>query len=156
MSHSASETLPALVFRPLSLADLPAIMSIERESFSTPWRDTTFGGLILRDDTDVIGATRLGHLVAYAVAWTVGAQAELGNVAVASAERGRGTGRQMVERILDRLVGRGAEECFLEVRESNEVARALYEGMGFLLVGRRRRYYTRPVEDALVMRRPLV
>jgi ribosomal-protein-alanine N-acetyltransferase len=77
-------------------------------------------------------------------------------VAVALEERGRGTGRRLIEAALERVRQRGARECFLEVRESNVIARSLYERCGFQAIGRRRSYYTRPVEDALVMRRDLL
>ena len=51
---------------------------------------------------------------------------------------------------------RGAEEIFLEVRASNASAIGLYSSEGFETVGRRARYYVRPIEDALVMRKSLV
>jgi [ribosomal protein S18]-alanine N-acetyltransferase len=143
---------PGVEFRGLTLGDLPAIMAIERESFTTPWRELTFQGLLLRGDTDLIGALRGEHLVGYAVAWTVGDQAEIGNVAVTPSERGRGLGRVLVTRILDRVAARGALQCFLEVRESNLIAQRLYEDVNFHAVGRRRNYYSSPTEDALVMR----
>jgi ribosomal-protein-alanine N-acetyltransferase len=108
-----------------------------------------------RLDSDLLGATRMGRLVGYSVSWTIGDQAELGNVAVAVSERGRGTGRRLVESALERIIERGAIECFLEVRESNSHARVLYESCGFEGVGRKRSYYTKPVEHALVMRRRL-
>jgi ribosomal-protein-alanine N-acetyltransferase len=57
-----------------------------------------------------------------------------------------------VAAIVAALGGLGAEEIFLEVRESNAAARALYAGFGFREVGRRARYYSRPVEDAIVLR----
>jgi [ribosomal protein S18]-alanine N-acetyltransferase len=151
-----SQTLPELEIRALSLADVPAIMQIEREAFSMPWRESTFEGLLRRPDSDLIGATRVGRLIGYAVCWTVGGQAELGNVAVAASERRRGTGRRLVQEALRRIRERGADECYLEVRSSNDTARALYEECGFSVVGRRRNYYVRPVEDALVMRAALV
>jgi ribosomal-protein-alanine N-acetyltransferase len=50
---------------------------------------------------------------------------------------------------------RGADEIFLEVRNSNAPARALYGSRGFKEVGRRPNYYRRPVEDAIVLRRTL-
>jgi ribosomal-protein-alanine N-acetyltransferase len=130
-------------------------MEIERQAFAMPWRAATFEGLMGRLDSDLLGATRVGRLVGYSVCWTIGDQAELGNVAVAEAERGRGTGRRLVESAIERIVERGAIECFLEVRESNSHARMLYVSCGFEVVGRRRSYYTKPVEDALVMRRSL-
>lgn len=141
-----------ILIRPLTHADLPAIMAIEREAFSTPWRKSTFSGLLLRSDSDLIGATRLGRLVGYAICWTVGDQAELGNIAVVATERGRGIGARLMKAALEKARDRGACEVFLEVRVSNSSARALYERFGFQNVGRRRHYYTKPREDALVMR----
>src|SRR5688572_9077601 len=115
MSATEETARTELVIRQLSLADLPAVMEIERASFSTPWRQTTFEGLLLRKDSDLIGATRAGRVVGYAVTWTVGDQAELGNVAVAPADRGSGIGKSLVETALGLVRNRGARECFLEV-----------------------------------------
>jgi [ribosomal protein S18]-alanine N-acetyltransferase len=154
---AARQEVPGEIFvRPLFESDLPALMMIERASFSTPWRETTFRGLLFRKDSDLIAATRDGRVVGYAVCWTVGDQAELGNVAVAADERGRGIGRRLVDAALESVRARGAKECFLEVRESNTEARALYEKCEFEAIGRRRNYYARPTEDAFVMRRDLV
>lgn len=139
--------------RPLVVDDLERVLEIEKASFSTPWKETTFRGLLQRTDTDLVAAESMGRLAGYAVAWTVVDQSELGNVAVAPEARGTGIGRALVEAILTRVGARGARECFLEVRESNLVAQELYRDLGFQVVGRRRAYYTLPVEDALVMRR---
>jgi ribosomal-protein-alanine N-acetyltransferase len=138
--------------RPISESDLDRVMEIERACFSTPWKDTTFRGLMRRADTDLVGAERDRRLVGYAVCWTVVDQSELGNVAVAEEARGAGIGRALVEAVVERVRARGSRECFLEVRESNQVAQALYRDMGFEVVGRRKAYYALPLEDALVMR----
>jgi ribosomal-protein-alanine N-acetyltransferase len=143
----------AFRLRPLQDADLDRVMEIERDCFSTPWKDSTFRGLLRRTDTDLVGAEDdARRLVGYAVAWTVVDQSELGNVAVAEEARGAGIGRALVEAIVERVRARGSRECFLEVRESNAVAQGLYDDMGFEVVGRRRAYYALPTEDALVMR----
>lgn len=150
MSEAAA-TAPVLV-RPLTRADLDEVMRIERAAFTTPWRPSTFEGLLARSDTNLFAATCGGRLVGYAVCWTVVDQAELGNVAVDPEFRGRGIGRRLVDEVLQCVRARGAAECFLEVRESNRGAQELYVQRGFRVVGRRKRYYTHPVEDALVMR----
>ena len=149
---SAMETPAVVALRDLVPEDLPQVLAIEQASFSTPWRRNTFEGLLRREDADLIGATVEGVLVGYAITWTILDQAELGNVAVTPAARRRGVGRMLVEAALRRVRRRGARECFLEVRESNVGARRLYEELGFAAIGRRRRYYASPVEDALVMR----
>jgi [ribosomal protein S18]-alanine N-acetyltransferase len=140
------------VIRELSLADLSEVVEIENVSFSTPWRRETFQSLLGRSDTDMIAAVEDETLVGYAICWTVVDQAELGNVAVAREARGRGLGRLLVAESLERVRKRGARECFLEVRESNLSARNLYEQTGFTVIGRRRGYYRKPIEDAFVMR----
>lgn len=152
MSTPEVDTADALRIRTLERGDLDAVMEIEAVSFSTPWRRPTFEGLLLRGDTDLIAATREGRLVGYAICWTVVDQAELGNLAVAPDQRGHGTGRRLVEASLARVRRRGAREIFLEVRESNRGAQELYRGCGFEPIGRRKRYYAQPAEDAIVMR----
>ena len=153
MSHATGETVR---IRDMTRADLGSVMSIERAAFSMPWKATTFESLLQRSDADLIAAVAEDdHLVGYAVVWTVVDQAELGNVAVHDDWRKRGVGRTLVEAALERARARAAVECFLEVRESNRNAQSLYEKCGFRSIGRRRRYYSNPTEDALVMRAEL-
>lgn len=92
----------------------------------------------------------------YVVARDAADEGEILNLAVAPAWHHRGVGRALVARVLTALAGRGATQVFLEVRASNVAARALYEGEGFREVGRRARYYRRPVEDAVVLRAAIV
>lgn len=142
--------------RRLRPEDLPDVLRIERASFSVPWSETTFRNLFLHPDADLLAAERNGALVGYAILWTIADQAELGNVAVAPEARRQGVGERLVRAALAAARRRGAREIFLEVRESNVGAQALYRRCGFEVVGQRRRYYTHPTEDALVMRRPLL
>ena len=67
-----------------------------------------------------------------------------------TAQRGRGVAKALLGRALDCCRERGASECYLEVRESNTPAIALYEERGFTRVGLRRGYYEKPREDAAV------
>jgi ribosomal-protein-alanine N-acetyltransferase len=144
--------LPELRIRPMREHDLPRVMEIEVQCFSTPWKEPTFKGLMRRTDTDLYVAEIEGRIVGYAACWTVIDQSELGNVAVTPDARGLGVGGALVDTVVERVKARGATECFLEVRESNGVARAIYRDRGFTVVGRRRSYYAHPTEDALVKR----
>jgi ribosomal-protein-alanine acetyltransferase len=88
----------------------------------------------------------------YVVAIDAADEGEILNLAVAPAGRRSGLGRALVQHILEALTGRGARYIYLEVRGSNAPARALYAAHGFKEVGRRKAYYRRPVEDAIVLR----
>ena len=67
----------------------------------------------------------------------------------------QGLGKRLLVEAVSAARERGCKEMFLEVRESNAAAIALYSGEGFTAVGRRVRYYARPIEDAVVMRAAL-
>lgn len=144
-----------VLIRVMTAADMPAVLAIEYESYSVPWSEATFRGLLRRRDAEMIVAEAGGVIIGYAIFWTVLDQSELGNVAVTRAWRGQGIGQQLVDDVLRRADQRGVREIFLEVRPSNTSARRLYERLGFTQVGRRRNYYQEPVEDALVLRRPM-
>ncbi len=152
-SVAALAPAPRVRIRPLREADLPRVLEIERECFSTPWKEVTFRGLMKRSDTDLLVAEMAdGWLAGYTACWTVIDQSELGNVAVSPSARGEGIGGALVDAVVERVKARGAHECYLEVRESNRDAQSIYRQRGFIVVGRRPRYYSLPTEDALVMR----
>ena len=144
-----------LTVRRMRDADLPRVMELEAACFSTPWSEPTFRGLLRRADCDLFAAEAEGELVGYAVFWSVLDQGELGNLAIAAGWRRRGIGTLLLEAVAARAREREVREMFLEVRQSNSAARELYERYGFEEVGRRRNYYSAPVEDALVLRKRL-
>jgi [ribosomal protein S18]-alanine N-acetyltransferase len=138
--------------RPMREGDLPRVLAIEVVCYSVPWKEATFLSLMRRTDSDLYVAEDEGGIIGYTACWTVIDQSELGNVAVTPEARGRGAGGALVDTVVDRVRERGARELFLEVRESNLGAQALYRERGFVVVSRRRSYYAHPTEDALVMR----
>jgi ribosomal-protein-alanine N-acetyltransferase len=75
----------------------------------------------------------------------------INNVAVRESYRRRGIGQTLLDRILDEGKLAGVDCAFLELRAGNGAARALYEKCGFRVTARRQKYYSEPVEDALVM-----
>jgi ribosomal-protein-alanine N-acetyltransferase len=133
-----------------------AVATIERETFTMPWSRDTFSDLLARPDAECLVATAPGEgLLGYAVYWWAGGEAELGDLAVREPARGRGVGSALIAEVLRGAAGRGAERLFLEVREGNRPARALYRRHGFREAGRRPDYYRDPREDAIVMVRSL-
>ena len=83
-------------------------------------------------------------------------EAEIADLAVAPTPAARGIGGLLLDRVAATCGARGVRSLYLEVRESNSAARALYESRSFVQVGRRRGYYRHPPEDALLLKRDLV
>jgi ribosomal-protein-alanine N-acetyltransferase len=102
-----------------------------------------------------VAQDRVGDVLGYSVTWFVSDESEIANLAVAPAARRGGVGALLLDMVLAASESAGARAIFLEVRESNNAARRLYASRDFTVVGRRKEYYRRPVEDALVMRRVL-
>jgi [ribosomal protein S18]-alanine N-acetyltransferase len=145
------------LLRPAVEGDLAHVVRIERSCFADPWSEESFRRLLPGHPAifQVLVIRPENRVVGYVIAFAVGRDAELLNVAVEPQSRGKGFAGQMLDAVLIDLTSKGVRTAFLEVRESNEAARALYKSRGFHEIGRRERYYRRPVEDALVMRRVL-
>ncbi len=138
--------------RAMRVADLDEVMLIERRSFSAPWEESTFRGLMRRPSAALLVAENDDELTGYSVMWFAADEGELGDIAVVPERRGEGIGRMLLRESIAVAASRGTRSLYLEVRESNEVARRLYEKVGFSVVGVRKQYYNEPVEDAIVMK----
>ncbi|OLB16850.1 MAG: ribosomal-protein-alanine N-acetyltransferase [Gemmatimonadetes bacterium 13_2_20CM_70_9] len=137
--------------RPARAADVADVVAIERATFSDPWSANDFEECIASGVPFLVAEQR-GAVLGYAIAHWGADEAEILNVGVAPAYRRQGVGRALVERMLAALHDHGARVVYLEVRESNVIARRLYESLGFTEVARRACYYRRPVEDAVILR----
>lgn len=143
---------------PVREADLPAVAAIERAAFSDPWSERSFRDALAHPAIYFAAARGdgvRGALLGYVVAWFVADEGQIANLAVAPSGWGAGIGRALLDAALREAELREAENVFLEVRDSNERARNLYSSRGFEEIGRRRGYYRRPVEDAIVLRRKI-
>jgi [ribosomal protein S18]-alanine N-acetyltransferase len=139
--------------RPAGAADLDDIVALERQSFSDPWSRASFAEALAQPWVEFrcICAPG-GALLGYVVASFVADEGEIASIAVAPAARRQGVGRSLLDWVVGEGERRGTGALYLEVRESNTAARALYRSRGFLEVGRRRAYYRNPTEDAMVLR----
>jgi ribosomal-protein-alanine N-acetyltransferase len=140
----------AYQIRTATSADLAAVHRIESECFDDPWSRGAFRAH-LRDLFLVAGAPEA--ICGYLVAWRLGPEAEILNLAVTKPARRSGTGRALLDAALRILAEFQTRRVFLEVRVSNLAARRLYASAGFTEIGRRRDYYRLPREDALVLAR---
>jgi len=147
-------TAEPLTIRAIAPADVPTIRAIEVATFPDPWSAQAFGSMLDAPQGISTAAIVAGEVVGYLVGWRVGDEAELANLAVRADRRGQGIGAALLADFLLRLDAEQPPTVYLEVRDSNAAAQALYRRYGFVAAGRRKGYYTRPAEDAVVMRRP--
>jgi ribosomal-protein-alanine N-acetyltransferase len=156
-ARATATGMSGTVIEPAAEADLAEIALLERRSFSDPWSARSFAELIANPRVLFLCARTHagGPAVGYVVAWFVADEGEIANLAVSPDERGQGVGAALLDAALSEASRRGALTVYLEVRDSNEIARALYGSRGFEEIGRRRRYYRRPVEDAVILRRTI-
>lgn len=151
MHQSRRCALEAGTFVELGPAHLAQVATIERRSFANPWSKAELGWVVQEDSAVCLGLEVGGGLVGYSIGQVEGAQFHLASLAIAPPWRRQGWGGQLLIEMLNRARQRGCRECRLEVRASNQGAARLYGRHGFRQVGVWPRYYTRPVEDALVM-----
>lgn len=136
-----------------------ACAALHASAFAHPWSELEFERLIAADtnyaDAALEGKTLMGFILSRVAA----DEAEVLTIVVGARWRGRGVGRALLERHLERLGTAGARTLFLEVNADNAPARALYARTGFAEVGRRKAYYAAPAgtprADALILRRSL-
>ncbi len=147
--------MSAAAIRRAGLDDVPAIHRIERASFGDPWSAASFAQMLAHPSVHATVAVRSGEIVGYCIAWVIGEEAELANLAVDPAVRRSGIGRALLDDLLRALDRQGGARVYLEVRDGNAGAQALYRSRGFVATGRRKGYYRKPDEDAVVMTREI-
>ena len=165
---------PALLLRPMRAADIPAVVTLDRLSFATPWSTSAFRHEVIGSDHSHMlileradappgqsgrpgwrpwrrGRATPAHPAGYGGLWVIEDEGHISTLAVQPGERGQRWGELILSALIQRAVTAGADYIVLEVRVSNQIARALYRKYDFACVGRRRRYYA-DSEDAYTMR----
>lgn len=146
---------PCLI-RSARVDDLAFMAAIEHAVFTDPWSLAALRATLEGVATQVLVAEVDGGVAGYVIVQVVVDEAEIQNLAVAPGHRRQGIATALVLRAIERAAAWGAARVFLDVRESNEAARRLYARLGFDQVARRRGYYRRPREDAIVLMRGIV
>jgi [ribosomal protein S18]-alanine N-acetyltransferase len=155
-----------VLISPATAADIPEIIEVEREATTAAhWSREQYERLfvsthpsnqrqawvVAEPDTGVTADLReKKSILGFLVARNLGEEWELENLVVRSSARRRGFGRGLILELIHHARAAGAKSIFLEVRESNSVARALYESAGFEAKSQRKGYYANPIEDAAV------
>jgi ribosomal-protein-alanine acetyltransferase len=152
----------ALRVRPATAADIPAMLALEKHAVTAAhWSAQKYEEMFAA--SRYAESSKQQRRVALVVEETTGVQGflvarvvdrewEIENIAVCGPARRRGLGTRLLGEFLDAARAEGADAVFLEARESNHAALALYEKWAFVESGRRKHYYRDPEEDAIVYR----
>jgi [ribosomal protein S18]-alanine N-acetyltransferase len=142
-----------------NLESLSEILAVEEACFSAPWTRKMLEGelsgnpfahfLVARPRREEEASKQA--ILGYLCYWIVFEEVRLMNLAVIESMRHRGIARSLVSTALQTGVSQSAHRAVLEVRASNRAAQALYQGFGFSQTAVRPKYYTNPVEDAVLM-----
>ena len=138
--------------------DILRILEIEQEANSPPWTHGSFLSELYKDDSCFVVAVDsfdTSTIVGFAILSQVGDDGELLKIAVEGTSRGCGVGDLLMISVLEYSVENTFKSIFLEVRKSNTPAINLYKKHGFKNVRTRKDYYDSPVEDAVIMAKPV-
>ena len=126
---------------PLSKENLEGVYKVELSSFSSPWSKQIFINeinnplaryFVLENENEVIGYAGLWHIID---------EGHITNIAIKKDYRGLGLSKLLMKELIKYFNDNSLSFLTLEVRESNTVARSLYESFGFKIIGERKKYY---------------
>jgi ribosomal-protein-alanine N-acetyltransferase len=138
---------------PLGYNDIDDVLAIEEAAFTSPWTRAMYVAELEHPGVSYCFLARDSErrAVGFCSFWRVLDELHINNLAVLPDLRRAGIGSFLLSFVLKNGAALGARRATLEVRRSNDAARLLYEGFGFTVAGVRTGYYSKPVEDALVL-----
>ena len=133
--------------------DIDAIVRVEDACFSTPWSIDAIKHEICENKLAdfMIACDEENNIIGYIGIWTLLDECQINKIAVMPEKRKIGIGKTILNHVIELTRDMGVKSWYLEVRESNTAAQALYRSAGFSSVGTRKNYYINPVEDAVLM-----
>ena len=129
------------------------VAQLERECFHDPWSENSIASELNNPLSLWLVALDGQQVAGYVGSQSVMGEADMMNIAVSAKFRRMGIAQELVQRLVMALREKDICSLTLEVRASNEPAKALYGKLGFEQVGRRPNYYRNPKEDALILRK---
>ncbi len=141
--------------RKANSADIADLVFIEEECFSTPWSRKSFAESFSHSPWHFFVAIEEKKIVGYGGVYIILDEGQISNIATLPAFRGKGIAKSILNEIFSVCRAEGCERITLELRESNSVARKLYESCGFVEVGKRPNFYSNPSETAILMDKKL-
>jgi ribosomal-protein-alanine N-acetyltransferase len=141
-----------LIIRKMTAEDIPAVIDLDRRSFSLPWPERSFRFEVTDNPASRCWVAELdGKVVGMIVVWLIVDEAHVATLATHPDFRRQGIAKRLLAHALRNLLDEGARSSFLEVRAGNLVAQAMYRKFGYEESGRRRRYYRDNDEEAILM-----
>ena len=138
----------SVVVRSASTSDIPEILKLQQQAeTAAQWSSSEYERIVAKGGVLLVAESE-GNVCGFIAGSAVESEWELENVVVDQLMKRRGVGRLLIRRFLETAKGAAAKKAFLQVREDNASARALYEDAGFRVCGKRPRYYAQ--RDALV------
>ena len=131
------------------------VSEIEQENFSQPWTQSAFSNAVQDDNYIYLVALDKDAVVGYVGCLVSFDEGDITNIAVRNQYRKMGIAKELLQQIVRLASDKGVKSVFLEVRESNHAAQKLYDSVGFVPVGMRKKFYEKPVEDAIVMKKEI-
>jgi ribosomal-protein-alanine N-acetyltransferase len=152
MAH-ASPFDDAVIERLADNGDLDQVVELEARCFTNPWTREMLVRELSESNVAHVFVLRLPgrRVAAFCSCWIVVDELHVNTLVVDLPYRRQGLGVTLMRWVIDQAVRQGVRRATLEVRESNEAARRLYEVLGFQVVARRPKYYSQPEEDALLL-----
>jgi len=140
------------IVRPVCTDDISQILEIENNTFSSPFSQSALEAQLNPENHIFLcAADQSGRVAGYVGMMYVLDEGYINNVAVRPEYRKQGIGFALITGLINECAQKGLSFASLEVRESNYPAIALYSKCSFELAGKRKNYYTKPKEDALIM-----
>lgn len=138
--------------RRMNREDIPAAAALERECFSEPWSENAYVSALANENALYLAAESTdGSIAGLCGLLDILGEGDISNVAVRESFRRKGIAEGMLSELIKQGKERGITAFTLEVRASNEAAIRLYEKFGFVCEGRRKNFYEKPREDALIL-----
>jgi [ribosomal protein S18]-alanine N-acetyltransferase len=141
-----------LIIRKMTADDIPAVVELDKMSFSLPWPERSFRFELTDNPASRCWVAEVdGRVVGMIVLWLLVEEAHVATLATHPDLRRQGIAKKLLSHALRYLIDEGAQTSFLEVRASNIAAQEMYRRFGYEESGRRRRYYKDNDEDAILM-----
>lgn len=149
------ENMPKIYFRDATREDMDRMSIIEEECFSDAWSKDSLLSCYLSPFYDVVVVETDNTVVAYGIIKCMYEDGELVRIAVSNEYRSKKIGYNLLDWLIKIASHEGVDNVFLDVRESNDIAIALYEKMGFVIYDKTKDFYSKPVESSIKMKKDL-